>query len=122
MKQKKVIIIMFLFAKIIMFALYPISTCLHLILLKLPCSWELGLTPGYLNMAHNATDTSYIVNALESDDGVDELGNSGEARSQALGRRNTKELDTYLDERINIPDADNVSGHFCLIFSLLQSV
>lgn len=51
-----------------------------------------------------ATDTSYIVN--DYDDANEEHGQSNSGR---MINRATGKLETYLDEKVDIPDADNVS-------------
>ena len=50
------------------------------------------------------TDTTYIISNQDDDEG----GDTSSSLSGSNRKTNSK-LDTYLDERIDIPDADNVS-------------
>lgn len=62
-----------------------------------------------------ATDTTYIINQNPnclSDDFDDDLGNSHSFSSSS--DNSSGELDTYLDERIDIPDADSVC-YICML-------
>lgn len=68
-----------------------------------------------MSLQDGATDTTYIVSNYEEEDGG-ETPSSSENSSARNGK-----LDTYLDERIDIPDANNVSmiayanlSHLCL--------
>ena len=50
------------------------------------------------------TDTTYIISNQDDDEGGDTSSSSS-----GSNRKTNSKLDTYLDERIDIPDADNVS-------------
>lgn len=57
-------------------------------------------------MANNSTDTSYIINQEEL---ADDSGESSAPKD--------KPINTYLDEQIHIPDADNVCSNSDLLSS-----
>jgi len=59
-------------------------------------------------MANNSTDTSYIINQEELAD--DDSGESSAPKD--------KPINTYLDEQIHIPDADNVCSNSDLLSSI----
>lgn len=77
--------------------------CLKLLFKSLPTT--LSVIVIITGMSSNATDTTYIINREE-----DDVTDGSEPVTDDAGP-----VDTYLDERINIPDADNVRIHDCVL-------